>query len=123
MKHLSTVALLFGFVLTAPHVHGSQRLTIRVSPAVALAPAFLSIKTTIEPSDENRTLKIEVESAAYSRISEITLDGKNSQRVSVFEVKDVPSGLYEVRGILLGPSGPIADSVQLVKVEPAAGYR
>ncbi|HEV8318670.1 MAG TPA: hypothetical protein VGQ10_14745 [Vicinamibacterales bacterium] len=49
------------------------------------------------------------------------LDGRNSQRTSVFELRNVPTGLYEVRAVLMGPGGPIAKTMQLVKVEPAAG--
>ena len=58
----------------------------------------------------------------YHRSSEIPLDGKNAQRVNVVELKGLPTGLYEVRAVLVGPGGPIANSMQLVKVEPAAGY-
>jgi hypothetical protein len=49
------------------------------------------------------------------------LEGKNSQRTSVMEVRDVPTGLYEVRAVPVGLSGPIAKTMQLVKVERAAG--
>ena len=122
MNKLSTVAFLGAFVLIAPHLSGGQRLAIRVSPAVALAPALLTVRTTIEPSDDNRILNIVVDSPTYHRSSEIPLDGKNAHRVNVFEVKSVPPGLYEVRAILVGPGGPIANSMQLVKVEPAAGH-
>jgi hypothetical protein len=122
MKNLSTVALLCAFVLIVPQLSGSQRLAIRVSPAVALTPALLTVRTTIEPSDDNRVLNIVVDSPTYHRRSEIPLDGKNAHRVNVFEVKGLPAGLYEVRAILVGPGGPIANSMQLVKVEPSAGH-
>ena len=122
MKTLSTVALLGVLVLTAPHLSGGQRLAMRASPAVALAPALVTVRTTIEPSDDNRMLSIVVDSPTYHRSSEIPLDGKNSQRVNVVELRGLPTGLYEVRAVLVGPGGPIANSMQLVKVEPAAGY-
>jgi hypothetical protein len=121
MKKISTVATLCALVLTA-HLTGGQRLAIRVSPAVALAPALVTVRTTIEPSDDNRMLSIVVDSPTYHRSSEIPLDGKNAQRQSVFELKGLPTGLYEVRAILTGPGGPIANSMQLVKIEPAAGH-
>jgi hypothetical protein len=122
MKHLSTVVILCGLVLSAPYVNGGPRLAIRVSPAVALAPAFLTVRAIVEPSDDNRMLNVEVDSPTYHRSSEIPLDGKHAQRVNVFEVRNLPTGLYEVRAVLVGPSGPIAKTLQLVKVEPAAGY-
>jgi hypothetical protein len=121
MKKLSTVALLCVFAVAAPRLNGSQRLAIRVTPAVALAPAVLTIRATIEPSDDNRRLNIEIDSSTYHRSSEIPLDGKNSQRLNVVELKGLPTGLYEVKAVLVGASGPIANSMQLVKVEPSAG--
>jgi hypothetical protein len=42
-------------------------------------------------------------------------------KIAAFEVKDLPTGLYEVRAVLVGSDGPIAHTMQLVKVEPAAG--
>jgi hypothetical protein len=124
MKYVASfVAVVAAFTLGGHEAHAGQRISIRVSPAVALAPAFLRVQVTVEPNDDNRLLDIEIDSPAYSRTSEITLDGKNAQRVNLLEVKGVPSGLYEVRATLTGPSGPIAKSMQIVKVEPAAGAR
>ena len=74
------------------------------------------------PSDDNRVLSIEIDSPTYNRRSDIPLDGKSSPRLNVFEAKGVPTGLYEVRAVLVGPTGPIARCLQLVKVEPAAGH-
>jgi hypothetical protein len=122
MKKSLLVTLLLTFGVVAAGANGRPRVSIRVSPAVAFAPALLTVRTTIEPSDENRVLSIQVDSPAYRRISEIQLDGKNAQRTNVLELKDVPTGLYEVRAVLVGPSGPLATTMQLVKVEPAAGY-
>jgi hypothetical protein len=121
MKYVASFALFAVFALGGHDAKAGQRLSIRVSPAVALAPAFLRVTTTVEPSDDNRLLNLEIESPAYSRRSEITLDGKKAQRVSLFELKSVPSGLYEVRATLIGLSGPIAQARQLVKIEAAAG--
>jgi hypothetical protein len=121
MKYVASFALFAALAFGGHDAGAGQRLSIRVTPAVALAPAFLRITTTVEPSDDNRLLNIEIESPAYSRSSEITLDGKNAQRVSLLEAKSVPGGLYEVRATLIGISGPIAQARQLVKIESAAG--
>ena len=121
MKKLSLAAVASALLLVAPHVRGGQHLAIRVSPVVAIAPAFLTIRTTIEPNDDNRSLNVVLDSGDYSTSSEIPLEGRNSARLSVIEIKDVPSGLYEVRAILMGSRGPIATTMRLVKIEPAAG--
>ena len=122
MKTLSTLALLLSAVLCGSQASGGQRLSIRVSPAAALAPALLTIRTIVEPSDDNRLLVIDIDSPAYHRSSDIPLDGRNSPRMNVLEIRGVPPGLYEVRAVLVGPGGPIANTMHLVKVAPAPGH-
>jgi hypothetical protein len=112
--------LLFTLVVS-PSVKGSQRVAIRVSPVVALEPAALTIRATVEPSDENRKLSVTLDSDGYSTSSDIPLEGRNSARLSVIELRDVPSGLYEIRAVLSGTNGPIASTIQVVKIQPAPG--
>jgi hypothetical protein len=110
-------------VLSAVATHSAPRISIRVSPAVAMAPAVITIKTTIEPSDDNRALAIAIDSATYHRSTEIPLEGRSAPRVSILEIRDVPPGLHEVRAVLVGSTGRLADTVQLVKVEAGPGSR
>ena len=122
MKKLFLVALLLTLVIVAPAIKGSQRVAIRVSPVVAMEPAALTIRATVEPSDENRKLSVTLDSdSGYSTSSDIPLEGRNSGRLQVVEIRDVPSGLYEVRAVLMGTSGPVAATIQVVKIEPAPG--
>jgi hypothetical protein len=123
MKKLSLAAAASALLVVAPQVGGGQHLALRVSPVVAMAPAFLTIRTSIEPNDDNRRLSVVVDSGDYSTTSDIPLEGRNSARLSVIELKDVPSGLYEVRAVLMGSRGPIASSMQLVKIAPAPGHQ
>ena len=120
MNRLFLVALLFTLVI-GPSVRGSQRVAIRVSPVVAMEPAALTIRTTVEPSDENRKLSVTLDSEGYSTSSDIPLEGRNSARLSVLEIRDVPSGLYEIRAVLSSATGPIASTIQVVKIQPAPG--
>jgi hypothetical protein len=122
MKTLSTLVLMLSAVISGSQASGGQRLSIRVSPTAALAPALLTIRTVVEPSDDNRLLAIDIDSPAYHRSSDIPLDGRNSPRMNVLEIRGVPPGLYEVRAVLVGPGGPIANTMQLVKVAPAPGH-
>src|SRR5580765_7183559 len=113
MKRFFLVALLLSLIIVGPAVHGSQRVAIRVSPVVAMEPAALTIRATVEPSDENRKLSVTLDSDGYSTSSDIPLEGRNSARLNVLEIRDVPSGLYEIRAVLSGASGPIASTLQL----------
>ncbi len=122
MKTLAAIGLLLFTAATSIDVKSNQRLSVKVSPAVAIAPAMLTIRATVEPDDNNRALEISVGSDGYERISEVPLEGKNSQRVTVVELRGIPTGFYEVRATLVGTAGQIASDLQLVNVQPSPGY-
>ncbi len=121
MKNFSSLIILCALVVAVPDVSGGQRLAVRVSPTMAFAPASVTVRTTVVPSDDNRMLSIALDSPTYHRSSEIPLDGRNAPRENLLSVSGLPTGLYEVRAVLLGPAGPIAETIKVVRVEPSAG--
>jgi hypothetical protein len=121
VKRRSLVAVLAILALSVPIAAGGRRLSIRVSPVVAFAPAFLTIRATMEPSEDARRLAIEVDSASFSTKSEIPLEGKNSPRMKVIQLKNVPSGVYEIRAAVLGPTGTIANTMQIIRIHSSVG--
>lgn len=82
-----------------------DRLTMRVSPSVAFAPANLVVKTTVEANEENRALEIVAESMEFYRSSEMQLDGDRAPRTTMWRFPSLPSGSYRVRAVLKGPGG------------------
>ena len=95
-------ALLLAFFIPA---HAEQRVSVRVSPTVAIAPASLFVSATVDVNAENRSLEIIAESADFYRSSEIALDGDHAPRITQFLFKSVPRGYYEVSAVVRGPSG------------------
>ncbi len=95
-------ALLLGFTLPA---HAVDRVSLKVSPSVAFAPATLFVRATIDANHDNRALEIVAESDDFYRSSEIALDGEHAPRVTIMQFKSLPSGLYQVRAVLRGVSG------------------
>jgi len=85
--------------------HAENRVSVRVSPTVAFAPASLFVSATVNVNAENRSLEIIAESADFYRSSEIALDGDHAPRVTQCLFKSVPRGTYEVRAVLRGVSG------------------
>ena len=83
----------------------AEKLTIRVTPAVAFAPANLIVRTTITADAANRAVEIVAESNDYFRSSEIQLDGENAPRTTMFEFRSLPPGSYEVKAILRDSAG------------------
>jgi hypothetical protein len=102
-------ALCFGLLMCAAVMPAGarepERLTIRVSPAVAFAPANLIVRAMIQADADNRAVAIVAESPDFYRASEIELDGDRAPRTTVFEFRSLPSGTYDVKAVLIDASG------------------
>jgi hypothetical protein len=86
-------------------LEANQALTMTVSPRQSIAPTNLSVRLRIEPDADNRVLQVVADSGGFYRSSEISLDGERSARSAVVEFRNVPSGEYEVYGVLLDGAG------------------
>jgi uncharacterized protein (DUF58 family) len=95
------VAMLFGAVT----LDADQRVQVRVSPSVSMAPADVLVYVTIERSAENRLLRVSADSEDFLRSSEVSLEGEGSARISIFRFRDLPAGEYDVTADVIGPSG------------------
>ena len=119
-------SILLGLCIALPATLAAdkeERLSLHVSPIVAMAPANVIVQARIDADDENRALEVTVESDDFLRRSQIELNGKSAPRVSVFELRDIPTGMYEVRAVLIGSHGPRATTLKLVRITPAPGAR
>ena len=75
---------LFGilmFTATLP-VGAGERMTLKVSPAIAFAPANLIVRAMIEADAGNRAITIVAESDDFYRSSQIQLDGDHAPRTA-----------------------------------------
>lgn len=99
-----------------------DRLTIRVSPAIAFAPANLVIRAMVATDTENRAIEITADSNEFYRSSEVQLDGDRAPRTTIFEFRSVPGGTYEVRAVLKGRRGQQL-AVTGTSVEVVSGMR
>lgn len=94
------VFLLTAVFFAAAPINGNESLKMSVSPAQSLAPAYLRVRVTVEPNAVNRTIAVVAESDDYFRSSEVPLEGDQGPRTVFFEFRDVPSGDYQIRGIV-----------------------
>ena len=92
-------------LITTLPIGAGERISVKVSPAVAFAPANLVVRAMIEADQQNRAVEIIAESPDFYRSSQIQLEGENAPRVSTFEFRSLPPGTYEVRALLLGSGG------------------
>ena len=121
---MKILGLLFVCLLVSvPVLNGSEMMRMQLSPAVARAPALLTVRVSYERADDDRYLQVVAESQDFYRSSQIQLEGKNAAPLKVFEFRNLPSGVYEVTGFLIGANGMRATVARLAKVEPSLGSR
>jgi hypothetical protein len=119
-------ALFFGlcvFGLVPNVLNGGEALQMKVSPAVQRAPAMLTVRIMVESSAENRLLQVVAESDTFYRSSEVEIDGANSSPLRVFQFRGLPTGRYEVTGVLVGTQGRRAVISRVAEVVPSPGER
>jgi hypothetical protein len=99
--------VLFGILMLVGTLRlgAGERIMLKVSPAVAFAPANLVVRATIPADADNRAVEIVAESEDFYRSSQIQLEGERAARTSMFEFRSLPPGTYEVRANLLGADG------------------
>jgi hypothetical protein len=103
MRFYAAVCAILMLTAIRPAAGDRSRLAIRVSPAVAIAPADLTVRATVEADAANRSVEIIAESDVFFRSSEIPLNGDEAPRTSRIEFKGLPGGIYQVRAVLKGP--------------------
>lgn len=102
-----------------------ERLTMKVSPAVAFAPANLIVRAMIVADPDNPAVEIIAESPDFYRSSMIQLEGDQAARTNMFEFRSLPPGTYEVRANLFGSNGEQRATIRqrINIIESGAGDR
>ena len=75
-----------------------------------MSPAQMRSLVRVAPHEDNRRLRIEIDSPDYYRASEIDLDGKNAAPNHYFAWSALPAGSYSIVATVLGVNGPRASS-------------
>ena len=124
MRKRAILAALCWCALSGGHrLHSHELLKIQISPVVAQAPAFISVRTSVDASDDNRALEVVAESPDFARTSSIELNGRRSPQVTVFDFANLPAGRYEVSAMLMGTNGVRATTARTVLIMPTPGSR
>src|SRR5438128_8655380 len=85
------LAVAAAVVTTAAANGAGERLVIHVSRSIAMAPADLSVRTTVASNKDNGSIVISADSAQFYRSSEIELDGDKAPRTIIFEFRSLPT--------------------------------
>ena len=93
------------FLSSAVSITATEPLTMVVSPVQSYAPTNLTIRVHVQPDAGNRALEVVADSGEYYRSSRIQLDGADAPPTISFEIRNLPGGNYEVRGVLINSAG------------------
>jgi hypothetical protein len=86
-------------------VDAGEWITMAVSPRQSIGPTNLTVRVRVEPNADNRTLDIVADSGEFYRSSQVQLEGERAARTVVVEFRGVPSGEYQVSGVLRNSLG------------------
>ena len=86
-----------------------EHLALQVTRRLVTAPGYLRSVIRVAPSDDNRKLRVTIDSEDYFRASEIQLDGASAPMSHFIDWKQLPAGAYELTATLVGPDGTRAE--------------
>jgi hypothetical protein len=105
LKTALTAAVLL-FASPAHHVaRAVEKLDLRVTPSVSMAPASVVVRATVQHDAENRELEILADSLEFYRRSVVDLDGEQAPKTTELKLIDIPGGEYEITATLLDAHG------------------
>lgn len=93
-----------------------EPLRIRVTPAVAQPPAFVTVRADVEAHDDNRMLEVTAEGDDFRASSQVPIEGSKGPRFSEIYFDNLPAGAYTVTVVLNGSSGQRARVTRSVLV-------
>jgi hypothetical protein len=105
---MNVMATMLGIaVLLTATSAGADRgiVSMRVWPATSIEPATVLVQVHVRQDQENRMLRLAVDSDDFSVRSERQLDGESAPRMSTFECRQLPAGQYEVDVEVIGANG------------------
>jgi hypothetical protein len=114
-------AILLGVVALVIPLSAGERLAMRLTPAMALEPAQLTVRATVAANPDNRLLEVVAQSADFYRSSAIELDGASAPQLNVFEFRNLPTGTYDVTTMLIDSRGQRIAASRTFRVAPSAG--
>ncbi len=91
-------------ISTVTPLAAGEPLKLRL-PQPAAAPANMLIQVSVEPNADNRSLQLVIDSEGYYRSSEVPIEGDKAGRTHTFEFRNLPTGSYEIRAVLVASGG------------------
>lgn len=85
-------------------------LKIQVNGRYYAEPATVDVLVAVEPSKDNRTLRVEADGLDFFRASDVTLDGETDRKYHMVMFRNIPAGDYVIRAVLLSGKRELASA-------------
>ena len=95
---------------------GRQVVEIRLRGHYYPEPATVRLTVAVEPQEKNRLLRIEADSDAMYRATEVELAGENDKRLHLVEFRNLAAGEYQLRAEVLSATGVLGQATQQLVV-------
>jgi len=95
---------------------GRQVVEIRLRGHYYPEPATVRMTVAVEPQEKNRLLRIEADSDAMYRATEVELAGENDKRLHTVEFRNLAAGEYQLRAEVLSATGVLGQATQQLVV-------
>ena len=109
---IAIAAVVFLGIVTA----GRQVVEIRLRGHYYPEPATVRLTVAVEPQEKNRLLRIEADSDAMYRATEVELAGENDKRLHLVEFRNLAAGEYQLRAEVLSATGVLGQATQQLVV-------
>ena len=103
--NISFVAIVLLTASQTQHPRALEKLDLRVSPAISLAPASVVVRAIVEHDSQNRELEIVADSSEFYRRTVVELDGEQAPKTTELKLIDIPGGEYEITATLYTERG------------------
>lgn len=104
-RTVALTVLAASLLASASGLTAHDKVSIRVTPSISRAPAFVRVIARIERDPGNRTLEITADSGEFYRSSRINLEGADAPSVTELALKNLPGGEYQISAVLVDNLG------------------
>ena len=123
-SHLAgAIVLGIGLLAGGSRIDAAPKLTLRVTPSVSTSPATVVVTATVARDAENRVLEVAADSGTFYRSSEVQLEGESAPLVTQVQLKNLPSGNYEIVVLLKDVRGQTSVARSAVMILPSVSEK
>jgi hypothetical protein len=97
-------------------LRAQDSLKVQVSGHYYAEPATVDVLVAVEPSKDNRILRVEADGVDFFRASDFALAGETDRKYHTVMFRNIPAGDYVIRAVLLNGQRELATAQTALSV-------